>query len=111
MNKLIDILWFVDDFCNKFLPLWEAELIANDHLRLPMKYNATGIAPIHTPSSRGTRFFEYGYSYTEDQPPYKYNVTREQQPYPVWKNVQEFHNPTNQLDHLDVTYNRNNRGW
>ena len=29
MNKLIDIFCDVDDFCNKFLPVWEAELIAN----------------------------------------------------------------------------------
>jgi hypothetical protein len=29
MNKLIDIFCDVDDFCNKFLPGWEAELIAN----------------------------------------------------------------------------------
>ena len=30
MNKLIEILCDVDDFCNKFLPVWEAELITND---------------------------------------------------------------------------------
>lgn len=29
MNKLIDKFCDVDDFCNKFLPVWEAELIAN----------------------------------------------------------------------------------
>ncbi|MCI2286140.1 IS982 family transposase [Colwellia sp. MSW7] len=29
MNKLIDIFCDVDDFCYKFLPVWEAELIAN----------------------------------------------------------------------------------
>ncbi len=29
MNKLIDIFCDVDDFCNKFFPVWEAELIAN----------------------------------------------------------------------------------
>ena len=29
MNKLIDIFCDVDDFCHKFLPVWEAELIAN----------------------------------------------------------------------------------
>jgi hypothetical protein len=29
MNKLIDIFCDVDDFCHQFLPVWEAELIAN----------------------------------------------------------------------------------
>ena len=29
MNKLIDIFFDVDDFCHKFLPVWEAELIAD----------------------------------------------------------------------------------
>lgn len=100
----------------------EAELIANDHLRLPMKYNATGVSPIHTPGKppEKTRFFEYGFSYTDDHPPYKYDITREQQPYPVWKNTQEYHYPQyhgtdgppfSTLDRMDVTYNRHNKGW
>ena len=29
MDKLIDIFCDVDDFCHKFLPVWEAELIAD----------------------------------------------------------------------------------
>ena len=29
MDKLIDIFCDVDDFCYKFLPVWEAELIAD----------------------------------------------------------------------------------
>jgi hypothetical protein len=29
MNKLIDIFYDVDDFCNKYLPVWEAKFIAN----------------------------------------------------------------------------------
>jgi hypothetical protein len=29
MNKLIDIYCDVDDFCYKFLPVWEGELMAN----------------------------------------------------------------------------------
>jgi hypothetical protein len=29
MNNLIDIFCDVDDFCHQFLPVWEAELIAN----------------------------------------------------------------------------------
>ena len=29
MNKLIDIYCDVGDFCYKFLPVWESELMAN----------------------------------------------------------------------------------
>jgi hypothetical protein len=29
MNNLIDIFCDVDDFCHKFIPVWEADLIAN----------------------------------------------------------------------------------
>ncbi len=100
----------------------EAELIQNDHIRLPMKYNGTGVNPIRTPGRppEKTRFFEYGYSHTDERPPYKYDTTRQQQPYPVWKDEQEFHYPQRQgvygppfptLDKLDVTYDRHNQGW
>lgn len=100
---------------------YEAQHIQNDMLRLPMAYNGTGVSPIHTPGKppEKTRFFEYGYSYAT-QPPYKYDTTRQQQPYPTWKNTQEFHYPQTHgtygppypdLDKLDTEYTRHNPGW
>ena len=74
--------------------------------------------PIHTPG-RHTRFFEYGFSHT-DEPPYKYDVTRLEQPYPVWKNTHEYHYPQTEgvygppyptLDKLDTEYTHHNPGW
>jgi len=98
----------------------EAQLIQEDYLRLPMEYNSTGVKPIHTPGKppKRTRFFEYGFS--ETPPPYKFDVTREEQPYPVWKNTQEYHYPQDYgkqgppytaLDNLDQTYMTKNPGW
>lgn len=69
-----------------------------DYLARDMKYNATGVSPVRTPYSRdhslqkqtGTAslvpvYQEYGYSYTSSPPPL-FDVTRLEQPYPVWKN-------------------------
>ena len=88
----------------------EAELIQKDYLRLPIEYNNTGVKPIHTPGKppERTRFSEYGYSYTP-YPPYKFDVTREEQPYPVWKATQEYHGK--KKDELDQTYMTKNPGW
>lgn len=104
----------------------EAELIRNDMLRLPIKYNGTGVRPIHTPGKppEKTRYFEYGYSY-DDKPPYKYDTTRLIQPYPVWKDTQEYHysqiynddksdvssSQYPKLDKIDQTYFNENKGW
>lgn len=99
----------------------EAELIQKDILRLPMKYNGTGVEPIHTPGipPERTRFFEYGFSHTSE-PPYKYDTTRQQQPYPAWKDIQKYHYPQTQgtygppypaLDKLDTIYSHHNKGW
>lgn len=66
----------------------EQYYILNDYLPRQIRYNGTGIQPVNTPFSsfpRGTdKYFEYGFSYT-DIPPPKYDVTRLEQPYPVWR--------------------------
>ena len=43
MNKLIDIFCDVDDFCYKFLPVWEAELIAKSITKLSVKPKVNSI--------------------------------------------------------------------
>ena len=63
-------------------------LINHDYISRGFTYNGTGIEPVRTPGRRDgpdPRFHEYGYSLTEE-PPYKYDITRLEQPYPVWKN-------------------------
>jgi len=65
----------------------EEELIRDDYLRLPMKYNSNGIKPVRPPGYEHKKLF--GFSYLKDNPPYKFDVTRLVQPYPVWKNEQE----------------------
>lgn len=88
---------------------WEQDLLRRDYQRWGMKYSGTGIKVLRTPSQlrdEGKPYFEYGYSYTpvEDRdtgmrvgakvsdsvPEYKYDVTRLHQPYPIWKNEQEW---------------------
>ena len=84
----------------------QSELITDDYLHLPIKYNGTGINPVHTPGD--VRFYEYGYSYTKN-PPYKYDVQRLEQGYPVWKDEKKFHGYSQEeLDKLDKNYERKN---
>lgn len=82
----------------------ETFLHQRDYLARGIRYDGTGIHPIHTPGPR--KYFEYGYSYTP-QPPYKYDVTRLHQTYPIWKNTQIYHGlPQSSADQLDVEYNK-----
>lgn len=60
-----------------------------DYLSRGTWYNATGLNPMNTPGPR--KYNEYGFSYT-GLPPYKYDVTRLHQPFPQWKQQQEYHN-------------------
>jgi hypothetical protein len=70
----------------------ESYLIANDYVRLPFKYNGTGVKLNNTPDytlKGNKKFSEFGFSYCNDIP-YKYDVTRLQQPYPVWKKSKKY---------------------
>lgn len=94
-------------------------LISNDYISRPINYNGTGVRLVHTPVTSplnegkdqvnaDTHYYEYGYSYL-NSPPYKYDVTRYQQPYPVWRSEQNYGpNPQHSLkslDQLDQIYN------
>lgn len=88
---------------------YQADLIREDYLDRDFKYNGTGVKAIHTPpgtGDSGEKYYEYGYSYI-DRPPYKYDITRLQQPYPVWKAEKEFlYGESETLDKFDQQYNR-----
>lgn len=88
---------------------YQADLIREDYLDRDFKYNGTGIQPIHVPpgnGDQGQKYFEYGYSYI-DKPPYKYDVSRLQQPYPVWKAEKEYlFGESKNLDKFSQIYDR-----
>lgn len=82
----------------------EAFLHQRDYLAREIKYNGTGVDPIHTPGPR--RYNEYGYSYTNGAP-YKFDVTRLHQPYPIWKTDKIYHGmPQEKADEIDTNYNQ-----
>lgn len=79
----------------------------NDYLARDIKFNGTGINPVHTPFSGVqplVKYSEYGYDWSGG-PPLKWNVQRQEQGYPAWKNIQEYHgaNPES-LDEIDQGY-------
>ena len=61
----------------------EKYLHREDYLARDIRYNGAGVEPMRTPGNR--KYFEYGYSFAPD-PPYKYDISRLEQPYPIWKN-------------------------
>ena len=80
----------------------EEFLHRNDYLARDIYFNGTGVKPVHTPGPR--RYHEYGYAFTPE-PPYKYNVQRLHQAYPVWKETQIYHGASQEeMDHLDKVY-------
>lgn len=66
----------------------ESFLIRNDYVKSEIKYDGHGLTPLLTPGD--VKFREYAYDYIQDPPP-RYDVTRLHQPYPLWKNAQEYH--------------------
>jgi len=66
MNKLIDIFCDVDDFCNKFLPVWEVELIANGtkkrrrESKMSMSECMTIFITFHQSTHRDFKSFYFG---------------------------------------------------
>lgn len=71
-----------------------------DYLAREISYDGTGVKPVRTPGPR--KYNEYGFSYTS-QPPYKYDIQRLHQAYPIWKEEQQYQNriPQSQLDNYD----------
>jgi len=74
-------LYNPDYYHNRRIP-HEEQHLHDDLLRLEVRFNGTGIEPIHTP---GDQYFnEYGVS-AMSRPPYRYDVTRLHQTYPIWR--------------------------
>lgn len=85
----------------------ESYLHREDYLARDIVYNGTGIFPTHTPLPENQKpLGQYGFSYTPS-PPAKYDITRLQQAYPVWKSEQK-HIGVNSdlLDEIDQNYSR-----
>ena len=91
------------DFYNERRTPNEGLLITDDYLHLPIKYNGSGVYPIHTPTDSTTPYppgyFEYGYS-RKLKPPYKYDIVRGIQAYPVYRNMQQYNQPMTPIDPL-----------
>ncbi|HSA76276.1 MAG TPA: hypothetical protein VLE02_01905 [Nitrosarchaeum sp.] len=87
---------------------YESHHITDDYVRLPFKYNGTGVKVNNTPGS-GSPYSEFGFSYTP-YPPYKYDITRLQQPYEIWKKSREYVGVLDDTTakHLDENYRDRN---
>lgn len=107
--------WNPQNYSDRRIP-WEQNLIREDYLRLPIRYNGTGLKLLNQPAERTSGdeeknqkyrgFYKYGYSYTpkedkltgervasrpdQSRPEPKYDITRPYpQPYELWKREQE----------------------
>lgn len=83
----------------------EGFLHVNDYLARDVKYDGIGVNPLRTPG-RHTPYLEYGFSFT-GTPPFKYDIQRLQQPYPLFK--QELLNrgvPQGDVDNMDTQYTK-----
>jgi len=86
---------------------YEQDLLRADYQRWPTRYNGTGMELMHAPAElrdRGHPYHQYGYSDTPKEgqhglrsdsnkvnlPETKYDVTRGQQAYPLWRGEQSY---------------------
>jgi len=76
----------------KRVPPHQFQLTRDDYMQTPIKYNATGIQKTRSPGAQ--KYYQYTYDamLSPKYEPPKYDVTRLQQPYPIWKSAQEYHN-------------------
>ena len=107
-QKLPTQQWNPQYYSDRRTP-YEADLIRDDYLRLPLRYSGMGIEALRTPHElmdAKTPYLEYGYSFTPKEgyeygdrvatswsqtiPPPKYDITRLHQPYPIWKREHEY---------------------
>lgn len=94
-----------DGYYDRVIPN-EKEFHRDDYIARGIKFNGTGINPVHTPSIKGCKYDEYGFDYTPN-PPYKYDVQRLNQPYVLWRNEQKFKGISDaELDNFDKEYNK-----
>lgn len=76
-------------------------LHSNDYLARDVHYNGIGANPITTPHSPGEPFRERHFAYDTPSPPPKYDVTRLEQPYTLWKKEQSLTKSQEELDSVD----------
>ena len=106
----------------------EEEFHLKDYISREIRFNGTGVAPMHTRpgitvkeninamygkgcgsvANPKTKYHEYGVSYTH-RPPYKYDISRLHQLYPIWKQDKIYHASNSEraqqnLDNLDRNY-------
>lgn len=62
----------------------ESFLHQYDYLTREIKYNGIGVKPLRTPQTGFSPRLEYGFSF-DNAPPYKYDIQRLEQPYPIFK--------------------------
>ncbi len=78
------------DYYDRVIPN-ESYLQTEDYIAREVKFNGTGVTPIHTPGAPTHHGFrEYGYSFTP-YAPYKYDITHLHQRFPLWKGLKGFH--------------------
>ncbi len=115
-------LWNPLKFQNRRIP-YETELLEKDYIRGEIEYSGTGINPTTLPTNdrhaRGKPYYQYGYDFTphsdvetgyrsatrqeQSVPPKRFDITRLNQPFDIWKRRQEIHGNTC-LDHWDKTH-------
>jgi hypothetical protein len=117
--------WNPQNYSDRRIP-WEQDLLRDDYLRLPIKYDATGIRLLNQPAELNESnnnqkykgFYKYGYSFTpkedkdtgmrvpgaQSRPELKYDVTRPYpQPYELWKSEQK---SVGERQRPDIRYNK-----
>jgi len=99
--------WNPQYYSDRRIP-YEQDLLRADYIRLPLEFSGTGIKTTRIPHElrdSDQPYFQYGYSFTQKEddatgnrtatrwdqtrPPYKYDITRLHQPYPIWKQEHE----------------------
>lgn len=100
--------WNPQKYCDRRTP-WESELLRRDYLKMPIKYDGTGIKLSRVPQDHDRAqnpYYSYGYSFTPDSDPYtgrriatdmsqtvpppKWDVTHLHQPYTLFKSEHEY---------------------
>jgi hypothetical protein len=115
-------LWNPDAFPDRRTP-YEQDLLRDDYLRWPVKYNGNGINLNRAPAEgkdTGHAYYQYGDDFTpmedhetgrriatsmkDNVPRPKYDITRLVQPYPIWKRAQSAHGRGQAANSYDTNY-------
>lgn len=105
------------DYYNERFKIPEFEYaVLNDYYDRRFEYNGTGISPKHqimvepgtgNPLAPQPKDYQYAFARTNNPPP-KYDPSRLQQPYPVWKSEQQFYGlkTEEELQNMDLNHNK-----